>query len=93
MGRRRSTVVKNGDPDLKMAALTPPSKPTAAKAARASPTRAWSPATTSGRKSPAERLALAGESLEKAVKCLAEAVYFESRASRCAARSPSRKSS
>ena len=45
-------------------------------------------------KSPAERLALTGEPLEKAVKCLAEAVYFESRGEPVRGQiTPSRKSS
>ena len=69
----------SGDPDLKLAALAPAIAMPPAKAARASPTRAWSPAPTQRPQSPAERLTLTGKARAKAEKCLANAVYFEAR--------------
>ena len=59
--------------------MRPPTRPATTTAARASPTKAWSPGAEARPKSPAERLGLAGKEREKQEKCLANAVYFEAR--------------
>jgi spore germination cell wall hydrolase CwlJ-like protein len=68
------------DPDLKVAALDPSAAPDAA----AGPTESVAPKGHSVElpkrpKTPAERLHLEGKKRAKAEKCLANAVYFESR--------------
>ena len=72
-------VVKNGDPDLKMAALTPAEQADGGKGGESIANKGVVTGEDQRPKSPAERLALSGPSFDKAVKCLAEAVYFESR--------------
>ena len=72
-------VVKNGDPDLKMAALAPADKAGDGAGGESIANKGVVTGEDQRPKSPAERLALTGESFDKAVKCLAEAVYFESR--------------
>jgi spore germination cell wall hydrolase CwlJ-like protein len=70
-------VVAGGDPDIKLAALSPPSlveKEGESVAAKGVVTGA-----DAHPHSPAERLKLTGTSLAKAEKCLANAVYFEAR--------------
>jgi spore germination cell wall hydrolase CwlJ-like protein len=71
--------VVNSDPDLKMAALTPAEQADGGKGGESIANKGVVTGEDQRPKSPAERLALTGEPLEKAVKCLAEAVYFESR--------------
>ena len=71
--------VVNSDPDLKMAALTPAEQADDGKGGESIANKGVVTGEDQRPKSPAERLALTGESLDKAVKCLAEAVYFESR--------------
>jgi spore germination cell wall hydrolase CwlJ-like protein len=71
--------VVNGDPDLKMTALTPAEQADGGKGGESIANKGVVTGEDQRPKSPAERLALTGEPLEKAVKCLAEAVYFESR--------------
>jgi spore germination cell wall hydrolase CwlJ-like protein len=72
-------VVKNGDPDLKMAALTPADKTDDGKGGESIANKGVVTGEDQRPKSPAERLALSGPTFDNAVKCLAEAVYFESR--------------
>jgi len=71
--------VVGGDPDLKLAALTPAEKADDAKGGESIANKGVVTGENQRPKSPAERLALSGESFEKAAKCLGEAVYFESR--------------
>jgi hypothetical protein len=81
-GRGEAPVVNapaSGDPDLKMAALTPAEQADGGKGGESIANKGVVTGDDQRPKSPAERLALTGGSLEKAVKCLAEAVYFESR--------------
>jgi len=68
----------SGDPDLKLAALTPAEKPDSA-GGESIANKGVVTGEDQRPKSPAERLALSGPAFEKAVKCLAEAVYFEAR--------------
>jgi spore germination cell wall hydrolase CwlJ-like protein len=67
------------DPELKQAALTPSDDDPGGRAGESIAGKGE--VTSEGRRpmSPAERLNLAGKSREKAEKCLANAVYFESR--------------
>ena len=70
----------SGDPDLKMAALTPPAeKPDSGEGGESIANKGVVTGDDQRPKSPAERLALEGASRAKAEKCLANAVYFESR--------------
>jgi spore germination cell wall hydrolase CwlJ-like protein len=69
----------NGDPDLKMAALTPAEKADSGKGGESIANKGVVTGEDQRPKSPAERLALTGPAFEKAARCLAEAVYFESR--------------
>jgi spore germination cell wall hydrolase CwlJ-like protein len=71
--------VVSGDPDLKLAALTPADKADAGQGGESIANKGEVTGVGQRPKSPAERLALAGAAFEKAEKCLASAVYFESR--------------
>jgi len=69
----------SGDPDLKLAALTPAEPAADSNGGESIANKGVVTGEDQRPKSPAERLALDGPALDKAVKCLAEAVYFESR--------------
>jgi spore germination cell wall hydrolase CwlJ-like protein len=69
----------SGDPDIKMAALAPADKTDSGAGGESIANKGVVTGEDQRPKSPAERLALTGESFDKAAKCLAEAVYFESR--------------
>jgi hypothetical protein len=71
--------VVGGDPDLKLAALTPAEKPDDGKGGESIADKGVVTGEDQRPKSPAERLALSGAAFDKAARCLAEAVYFESR--------------
>jgi len=71
--------VVSGDPDLKLAALTPPEKPDDGKGGESIANKGVVTGEDQRPKSPAERLALAGPEFDKAEKCLATAVYYEAR--------------
>ena len=68
-----------GDPDLKLAALTPSDKSDGAPGGESIANKGVVTGEGQRPKSPAERLALTGAAFEKAEKCLASAVYFEAR--------------
>ena len=68
-----------GDPDLKLAALTPAEETNSNKGGESIANKGVVTGEDQRPKSPAERLALSGPTFEKALKCLAEAVYFEAR--------------
>lgn len=70
--------VPSGDPDLKMAALNP-SDTGDGKGGESVANKGEVTGVDQRPKSPAERLALAGASFEKAEKCLTDVVYFEAR--------------
>ncbi len=67
-----------GDPDIKMAALTP-SNDVKSKGGETIANKGEVTGIDQRPKSPAERLALTGKTFEKAETCLTNAVYFESR--------------
>lgn len=69
------------DPDMKVASLTPPSEDMAkdVESGESVAPKGEVNADNQRAKSPAERLALDDKSRAKSEKCLAEAVYFESR--------------
>jgi spore germination cell wall hydrolase CwlJ-like protein len=67
-----------GDPDLKMAALTP-SDGGNSKGGESIANKGEVTGIDQRPKSPAERLSLTGATFDKAEKCLADAVYFEAR--------------
>ncbi len=67
-----------GDPDIKMAALTP-SDGVEPKGGETIANKGEVTGIDQRPKSPAERLALTGKSFEQAENCLTKAVYFESR--------------
>jgi spore germination cell wall hydrolase CwlJ-like protein len=69
----------SGDPDLKMAALTPQEQADDGKGGESIANKGVVTGEDQRPKSPAERLALTGDTFEKAARCLAEAVYFEAR--------------
>ncbi len=71
--------VVSGDPDLKLAALTPSDNADNDEGGESVANKGVVTGEDQRPKSPAERLALSGPAFEKAAKCLAEAVYFESR--------------
>jgi Cell Wall Hydrolase len=71
--------VVSGDPDLKLAALTPGDNTDAGQGGVSIANKGEVTGVGQRPKSPAERLALTGAAFEKAEKCLASAVYFESR--------------
>jgi hypothetical protein len=71
--------VVSGDPDLKLAALTPGYNADAGSGGESIANKGEVTGVDQRPKSPAERLALTGAAFEKAEKCLASAVYFESR--------------
>jgi len=71
--------VVSGDPDLKLAALTPADEADNGEGGESIANKGVVTGEDQRPKSPAERLALTGPEFEKAAKCLAEAVYFESR--------------
>ncbi|SFH98005.1 cell wall hydrolase [Bradyrhizobium sp. Gha] len=69
------------DPDMKLASLSPPTDDVgnATESGESVAPKGEVNADNQRSKSPAERLALDGKSRAKSEKCLAEAVYFESR--------------
>ena len=69
----------NGDPDIKLAALTPATPPTIGLGGESIANKGEVTGVDQRPKSPAERLGLAGKARAKAEKCLANAVYFEAR--------------
>jgi spore germination cell wall hydrolase CwlJ-like protein len=71
------SLTASGDPDIKLAALGPPSND--ATGGESVANKGEVTGTDQRPKSPAERLGLAGKARAKAEKCLANAVYFESR--------------
>ena len=70
------SLTASGDPDLKLAALTPSGDNTAGESVA---NKGEVTGVDQHPKSPAERLGLAGKTREKSEKCLANAVYFEAR--------------
>jgi spore germination cell wall hydrolase CwlJ-like protein len=68
-----------GDPDLKLAVLTPASGDAEAKGGESVAAKGVVTGADQRPKSPAERLGLTGTARAKAEKCLANAVYFEAR--------------
>lgn len=72
------TTAQSGDPDIKLAALAPIDEEVG-KSAETIANKGVVTGVNQRPKSPAERLGLGGKTREKAVKCLASAVYFESR--------------
>lgn len=77
-GEAPVVMAARSDPDIKQSALTPPALDTNAGGESVA---TKGEVTGAGQRpySPAERLALAGDARAKAEKCLANAVYFESR--------------
>ena len=73
----QAPVIAHGDPDLKLAALSPHIGPDTAGESLAA--KGVVTGENARPTSPAERLRLAGGARAKAEKCLANAVYFESR--------------
>jgi spore germination cell wall hydrolase CwlJ-like protein len=71
-------VMASVDPDIKQSALSP-AQPGADKAGESIAAKGEVTGLEQRPKSPAERLGLAGAARAKAEKCLANAVYFESR--------------
>jgi spore germination cell wall hydrolase CwlJ-like protein len=69
----------SGDPDIKQSALAPPQQGGDDRAGETIASKGEVTGVGQRPKSPAERLALAGASLAKAEKCLANAIYFEAR--------------
>jgi spore germination cell wall hydrolase CwlJ-like protein len=74
-----SPINPTGDPDIKLAALNPADKANDDAGGTSIANKGEVTGVDQRPMSPAERLALAGKSFEKAEKCLANAVYFESR--------------
>jgi spore germination cell wall hydrolase CwlJ-like protein len=72
-------VMASVDPDIKQSALAPPPPGGDDKAGETTASKGEVTGVNQHPKSPAERLALAGPARAKAEKCLANAVYFESR--------------
>lgn len=72
-------VMASVDPDIKQSALTPPPPGSDDKAGESVVSKGEVTGVDQRPKSPAERLALAGPARAKAEKCLANAIYFESR--------------
>ncbi len=72
-------VLASVDPDIKQAALAPPQPGGEDQAGESIASKGEVTGVDAHPKSPAERLALAGNARVKAEKCLANAVYFESR--------------
>jgi spore germination cell wall hydrolase CwlJ-like protein len=68
-----------GDPDLKLAALTPAIGDAASKRGESIAEKGVVTGVEQRPKSPAERLKLSGQARAKSEKCLAEAVYYEAR--------------
>ncbi|MFN3656497.1 MAG: cell wall hydrolase [Pseudolabrys sp.] len=68
-----------GDPDIKQSALTPGRAPAEDKAGESIASKGEVTGVDRRPHSPAERLGLSGDVRAKAEKCLANAVYFESR--------------
>ncbi len=82
VGQAPVLVAPRQDPDMKLAALAPPSqKPEAVPPVSGVTIAGKGEVTGEGQrpKTPAERLGLAGKARTKAERCLANAVYFESR--------------
>ncbi len=71
------SLTASGDPDIKLAALTPPSGED--KGGESIANKGEVTGADQRPKSPAERLGLTGKARAKAEKCLANAVYFEAR--------------
>jgi spore germination cell wall hydrolase CwlJ-like protein len=67
------------DPDIKLSALVPPKDAVAENAGESAAPKGEVTGPSQRPMSPAERLGLSGTSRAKAEKCLANAVYFESR--------------
>ena len=72
-------VVASVDPDIKQSALAPPQPAADEQAGESIASKGEVTGVNQHPKSPAERLALVGAARTKAEKCLATAVYFESR--------------
>ncbi len=72
-------VMASVDPDIKQSALAPPRRDGDENAGESIASKGEVTGVDQHPKSPAERLALAGPARAKAEKCLANAVYFESR--------------
>jgi spore germination cell wall hydrolase CwlJ-like protein len=68
-----------GDPDIKLAALTPAAGDAEAKGGESVAAKGIVTGEGQRPQSPAERLGLSGAARAKAEKCLADAVYFEAR--------------
>ena len=77
--RIAKTPAVTGDPDIKLAALTPGSKADDDKGGETIANKGEVTGADQRPQSPAERLKLSGKAREKAEKGLANAVYFESR--------------
>lgn len=71
-------VMASGDPDIKQSALGPPGH-SGENAGETIASKGQVTGVDQRPKSPAERLALTGQALAKAEKCLANAIYFEAR--------------
>jgi spore germination cell wall hydrolase CwlJ-like protein len=82
-GAQPTLVPRRGDPDIKLSALAPepPALPSNTKNLEGETIANKGEVTGEGRrpKTPAERLGISGPARAKAEKCLADAVYFESR--------------
>jgi len=72
-------VMASVDPDIKQSALAPPQPGADGNAGESVANKGEVSGVDQRPKSPAERLALSGPARAKAEKCLANAVYFESR--------------
>jgi spore germination cell wall hydrolase CwlJ-like protein len=72
-------VMASADPDIKQSALAPPQPGSDEKAGETIAGKGEVTGVDQHPRSPAERLALSGPARAKAEKCLANAVYFESR--------------
>jgi spore germination cell wall hydrolase CwlJ-like protein len=78
-GEAPVVLASHGDPDIKQSALTPASPGEEGKGGESIASKGEVTGLDQRPRSPAERLALTGTSRAKAEKCLANAVYFESR--------------
>jgi spore germination cell wall hydrolase CwlJ-like protein len=78
-GEEPMLVTPTPDPDMKRLALAPPTDKVEPEAGQTIAGKGQVTGADQRPKSPAERLGLVGEGRAKAEKCLADAIYFESR--------------
>jgi spore germination cell wall hydrolase CwlJ-like protein len=76
---KRPAALASGDPEIKQSAIVSPLKGDVDKAGTGVANKGKVTGVEQRPKSPGERLALAGEARAKAERCLANAVYFETR--------------